>query len=118
MSDHKFERGLIVFDKTERSLQGLLPLVMQRPETKAYVTEWISSDNEILLWVLAVDPEPCRAIMIKNAADLLGGALEEFADDLGEAVYNTRIATGMLTHEFGIKVRLRWQKIGGIVPPL
>jgi len=111
------ERGFIVFDKSDRSLQSLLPLMMKHPETTRTVTNWVAGDEEILLWVLAVAPEQCRVITIRSANDLLSGALEEFADDLGEGTYHTRIATGPLDPEFAKKVRDRWQTIGGLVAP-
>lgn len=115
MATADMERGFIVFDKSQRSLQGLTPLLMKYPEPTNYVSDWLRSDNEILLWVLAVAPESCRVITIKKANDLLGGALEEFADELGDAVRRTRIATGPLDPEFARKVRQRWKRIGGLV---
>ena len=117
MSDSTLQRGFIVFDKSERSLRGLHPLVLQNPDTAQFVSEWIAGEEEILLWVLAVAPEQCRMVTLRLAADLLSGALEEFADDLGEKTYHTRIATGPLEPVFAQQVRDRWQKIGGLVAP-
>lgn len=110
----KIECGFIVFDKSERSLRGLAPLVAKNPETTTFVTQWIEGSNEVLLWVLAVHQEKCRVIAVPAAQDLLGGALEEFADDLGEKTYCTRIATGPLPPEFAKAVRERWRKISGL----
>jgi hypothetical protein len=110
----QIERGVIVFDKSERSLRGLGPLVTKHPETAAFVTQWVESENEILLWVLAVHPEQCRVIALRTADDLVGGALEEFADEIGEAVDRTRIATGPLPADLAKAVRERWRKIGGL----
>lgn len=117
MPNEKLERGFIVFDKSDRSLQGLLPLMMRNPDVAPFVQTWVASEEEILLWVLAVHPEQCRVVTIRLASDLLGGALEEFADDLGEGTYSTRISTGPLEAEFAKKVRDRWQKIGGLIAP-
>lgn len=115
MPSNDQERGFIVFDKSPRSVEALASLLMRYPEPTNYVSDWLRSDNEILLWILAVAPESCRVITLKSADDLLGGALEEFADDLGEAVFRTRIATGPLNPVFAQKVRQRWKLIGGIV---
>lgn len=113
MPTEKLERGFIVFDKSERALPGLLPLLTRNPQFAPFVQAWLASEEEILLWVLAVHPEQCRVVTIRLASDLLSGALEEFADDLGKGTYNTRIATGPLEAQFGRKVRERWEKIGG-----
>lgn len=115
MSAADIEKGFIVFDKSQRSLQGIAPLLAKYPQPTNFVTEWLHSDNEILLWVLAVAPESCRVVAIKHADDLLGGALEEFADELGESVRHTRIATGPLGAELARKVRERWKRIGGLI---
>jgi len=117
MSDGTLQRGFIVFDKSDRSLRGLHPLVLQNPATVQFVSKWLASEEEILLWVLAVAPEQCRVVTLRLASDLLSGALEEFADELGENTYHTRIATGPLEPVFAQKVRDRWKKIGGLVSP-
>ena len=110
----KEDSGFIIFDKSARSVEGLRRLLSKYPDPTAYVNEWLTSDAEILVWVLAVQPKPCRVMMLNQAADLLAGALEELAASF-DAIGNVRIATGPLEPSFAKQVRQRWRDIGGLV---
>lgn len=106
--------GFIIFDKSAKSVESLRRLLSTYPSPAEYVQEWLTSDAEILIWVLAVVPAPCRAITIQHAGDLLIGALEELATTFDE-ISTVRIATGPLEPAFAKQVRQRWRDLGGLV---
>ncbi len=115
MPSDSFDRGFIIFDKSRKSRAGLDALLAKYAEPAPYVVEWLSSDNDILLWVLAVAPEQCRVITVLHANDLLIGALQELADQLGVLTGRTRVATGPLEKALAGQVRQIWRELGGVV---